>query len=575
MNEHIKFTNIKNLKIIVVLFILAIITYIWTINLPIIGDGLMHLNDHTELSSINNILKSFYTFNGLEKPANTSTIGFHRPIFNEFIVEAIKYISSYNIYIIRFISILAHSFIVIIAYLIGLELFQDRTKGCLLAIFMNFSLTYFAGIYEFGLSFSLWLTLFVMLSFFSTIKYVKYHKKCHFIFSLIWTFFSLYTKESAMTLGIALSFYVFANELQVRKKITSKTIYYGLFQATILIIYLITRYIKLGSVFVAATGIDSGGISPLESIYKVIGYFLYSLNIPSKFFTSSMCTYFDASILLFAIFSIMVPIVIAYKFLSMIKVRSKLIANCCIYMGMYILLIIPVFKVSRNSTYYGDILVLFILLILISMFDIKIKSNKLFVYLFLFSYTTIFISNVKGSIKTGSEYYLSVTSNDATILRDNLKEMKNEIETDTILLSNNWLSNYDKMFIYNHNGLGSFYKYNVDMTKNVNVATLENIYESATMIDYFKDVDNNELSIFVYPNKENNTKLVQIDYNIEKNDMINLGFYYKNKYYYSSIDTQYKKNWSTDNSLFFVIPKESTLDIDDIDCKITYIGEEQ
>ena len=89
--------------------------YGWSISLPIIGDGLMHLSDETHFSSAFDLIRVFYTFDGLGKPPASMTLGFHRPIFNELIVPVVHELSGGNAAMIRAISILVHAVNTILA----------------------------------------------------------------------------------------------------------------------------------------------------------------------------------------------------------------------------------------------------------------------------------------------------------------------------------------------------------------------------------------------------------------------------------------------------------------------------
>ncbi|MBR0099206.1 MAG: hypothetical protein IJP90_05765, partial [Treponema sp.] len=133
-------TKKKEMFFIAGLFAIACLTYIWTINLPITCDGLIHMNDHTDFN-LKSWIKSLYTFNGIGKdPEHSVSLVFHRPIFDEILVEIIKKITRYNINGIHIISILVHSCSVVVSYFIGKEVFRSNTKSIILAFLMNFSI---------------------------------------------------------------------------------------------------------------------------------------------------------------------------------------------------------------------------------------------------------------------------------------------------------------------------------------------------------------------------------------------------------------------------------------------------
>lgn len=572
MNDKVNIEIKKKNICIVVLFIVSLATYMWTVNLPIIGDGLMHLNDTTDIGSLVNIIKSFYTFEGIGKAENSSTLIFHRPIFDELLVEIIKNITGCNIMKIRFISVLTFAVAIMVSYFLGFEIFENYKKAFWTALFMNFSFVYFNGIYEFGLSFSLWLTLFMLLSFYNTVRYVKYNNMRNLIGAFIFSAITIYTKESAMTLGIALSWYVLVYELCKNRKITKRTWEYGVGQFIILVVYLITRYIKLGSLFTAAAGIDAGNISLIESIKKTIGYYFLLFNIPNEVIPNYMCVNIDNNLTWLGILLCGMPIALLICFFIMVLKRNSKSVNILTYMVMYFLLILPVFKVSRNAPYYGDIFAIFVILSIITVFDIDKKKNKIVLSVFLMAYLTIFITNMYSSVKPGSMYYLSTQSNEAMKLRDKLLEKKDDISTKRVLLSDSWLKNNDDNFTYHHNyynELGSFYKFNIDNSKEIDMVSAENIFSDATIIDFYMNHDDGKMKVFLYPDRNN--KIVRVKYDKESNENLSVGFLYKGYYYSNNFDMNFEKQFDSDNYLYFVIPKECDMDVDGQECIVEYM----
>lgn len=556
---------------VIILGIMSLATYWWTISLPIIGDGLMHLNDTTDLSSVVNLVKVFYTFDGVGKPENSATLGFHRPVFNEIIVTITKAVTHFDVEKIRFISILAFSVIVMCSYLLGRELFQSRVKAVILGILMNFSIIYYSGIYEYGLSFSIWLTLFVIESFYFTVKYVKYYKKLDLSLAVLFTLLAMYTKESAMCLGIALSWYVFINEVSKNRKITFKVWLYGGIQLIVLVVYLCTRYLKLGSLFTAVE-VNAEKITLTETIRKIYGYYLLCFNIANEVIPDYMCARltdrmeYAVMILILSVLAIYISAKGIYIVFKERKYRWDIIS----YIGMYVFLLVPVFKVNRNAPYYGDICAVCIFAFILTVLQFESKLNYVVCFVATAVFISVGISNMYVSTQEG-RHYLSVQSNEAEYLKEQLQKIKGEINKDEVILTTNWGKGADSIFIYHHNGYGAFYKFNIDPSKKVGLVNDENIHDDASFIDFFKNIDTNELEVFVYPRQD--TKLAKVTYGLD-NAVVEIGFSYKGHYYYSNIDVVSKKMWSDDNCIYCVIPKECNLDVVGSDCDIQYIGRE-
>lgn len=561
----------KKAKITVDLFIVLFIgtvsltTYWWTVDLPVIGDGLMHLSDTTDLSSVGNLIKVFYTFEGVGKPEVSYTRGLHRPVFNEIIVTLTKIITNSDVRQIRIVSVFAFSLVVICSYILGKELFQSRTKAILFASLMNFSIIYYSGIYEYGLSFSIWLTLFVIIAFYFTIRYIRYdHKIVELFFSIVFTLLAIYTKESAMCLGIALSWYVFINEFSKNKKITFKVWLYSTVQLIVLFIYFYTRYLKLGSLFTAAT-VDAGKITFIDSIQKIYGYYLLSYNIPNSVIPDYMCARSTGPSIVISFLLFLFAVYIAVKSIYTIFKSKQYRYDIIAFSGMYLFLLTPVFKVNRNAPYYGDICVFCVFSVILTL--CKFESKKKYVIiLIILLFTGAGISNMYVSTQEG-RHYLSVQSNEAKNLKDQLQNIKADINKNEVILMTNWAKNSDSMFIYNHNKNGSFYKYNIDPSKNVDLVSAKNIHDDASFVDYYKNINTNEIEIFVYPHE--NTKIALATYGLE-NRIIEIGFSYNGSYYHSTIDIESKKKWSDDNCIYCVIPKECALDVVGSNCSVTY-----
>lgn len=549
--------------IILILFIVSFIIYIWTINLPIIGDGLMHMNDNTDLS-VKNIFKSLFTFDGLNKPDNSYTLSFHRPVFNEIIIEILKKTFDYNVVVIRTVTVLAFSLTSVVVYLLGREIFCNDFKAIALAIMMIFSIVRFPGVYEVGLSFSVWLVLFETSGLYYTVKYQKSGRIIDFILAIVFTALSLYTKESAMTLGVAFSLYFVVKEFVKNKKINKKMIFYSISQFFLLSIYLLTRIYKLdGKLFeVTGGGINSEKIIIKDCIDKIKGFFLLAFNIPNDVcFEIYMCPLLTGvSVILISV--IILALLFAFhRFVSYAEDKNIVVIDVIVYILCFIILIIPVFKTTRNSTYYGDILVIFTSLILVTL----LGNGKITKFLFggvLLCYISIFCINVYDCIKPDSFYYLKCMSNESKLLRDIL--VKEEIDTDKVYFTTNWINNNDRLFMYNHMGEGSFYRFNVDNSKKTDVITSSTIsdIDNSTLIDFYQSSNNGTYKCFFYSIEEDRgNQVIQIKYDSSNNDSVSVGFFYEDTYYYSNFYIDNGVLLTGENYIYMVVPQGVDIDV--------------
>lgn len=559
--------NRSNIISILLVSVLSLLTYYWTITLPISCDGLMHMNDRTEFFPLKNIIKIFYTFEGVGKPENTPTLQFHRPVFNEIIVTITKCISNYDTEIIRCVSVVVFMLLVIYTYILGKELFQNNIKAVALAFLMNFSVVFFPGMYEYGLSFSIWLTLFVILSFYFAVKYEKYEQKKYIFLTLLFTFLAMFTKESTMCLGIALSWYIFVNDIHKNKKLTWKTFRFGLCQFILLIVYLYTRYLKLGSLFTAAV-VNSDKVTIFAILRKIYGYFLLAFNLSNSGIEDYMYIREQgiAQWLKYPMYFFCLYILVRGIYL-LCKHKENGI-NILSFLGMYLLLLVPVFKTNRNAPNYGDICTAFIFLFVLSVIKFDSKRINIVNVMILGVFISLFFLNIYNSVQKGSGYYLSVQSNACVELQKQLRDIAKNVEQDQVIFTTNWKKDSNTDFIYNHGGNGSFYTYNVDRTKKVDLVNEVNIKDDATFIDCFEDLNTNKMKIFVYPQEE--TKIVELKYS-DDNENVAIGFSYEGTYYYSNIDVKYKKFWNNDNYIYCVIPKECVLEVVGVNCSVNYL----
>ncbi|MFR4981106.1 MAG: glycosyltransferase family 39 protein [Clostridium neonatale] len=546
--------KVQELLIIIILFAIPIIMYSWTIYLPIIGDGLMHLSDETHFSSIGDFVKVFYTFDGLGKPMNSPTLGFHRPVFNEIIVPIIKNITKDNTMYIRVISILVHCINTVLAYIISKNISKNRYIAIMVSLIFCSNIIYFNGIYEFGLSFSLWLTLFSLLTFLFTIMYENNKKMVQLILAIFTSFLAVFTKESAVVLGIAMSFYIIVKSFYKKRRLEKSDILYVILQGVVILIYFITRYNKLGGFFEIAGGIESN-IRIKDILIKLVGYFFLMFDIPNKAIPPYMIGYLDRVNILIAISIVILCFTIIIYGIKLIASNSLARIDIIISIVMYCILISTTFKVNRNSSYYADIAMISMLLYL-SIIGMK---NKVIYKCILPAYTVICIVSsysLINSMISDYNWYLSKSTNEANILRDQIKEYIPSKRK--IYQASSFLKNSDDSFTFNHGEIGSFMKYNIYRESTVmmyNEQSVNKFDEDSIIIDYVYEEGTNKINVLSKSKVDKDNSIIEIKYK-EKNiydELFEFRYEYEGKVYYQSIDLNYQK--SINNSeLYFIVP---------------------
>lgn len=554
MQKILRKDSVKHSIIILALMIFSFLIYGWSIDLPIIGDGLMHLGDETHFSSPMDIIKSFYTFNGLDKPENSPTLGFHRPIFNEMIVPIVTSISNKNTEFIRCISIMVHGINSVLAYWLCYLIGKNKKIAIIGGLLFSTSLTYFSGIYEYGLSFSLWLTMFALLAIIFTEKYVQQQRKLYFIMSIFFTFCALFTKESAITLGVALAFYVLVKQISDIGKIKINSCLYCVIQLGGIVLYFTTRYIKLGSFFGIAGGIEQE-MDIISMIKKLIGYFLYGVNISNVTIENYLTVYLDKIPLILAWLIVGITGFILIKYF--IRAIKDPIFNREIIVSiiMFCILIAPTFKVSRNAPYYGDVANLAILMLFMHI-ALQLGQNNLKKIIgYLVIYIATFICSFSYAVKNDATVYTQGT-NQAKIAVSYLQGISEE----KVYQATSWMRNGDNHFIYNHGKYGSFYKYNVSQSSEVNMLNEENIMfldDNSIVVDYYYNKSDGNPKVFTKVSGSSNKILkITYDYMESYQEVFEIGFNYMGGDYYQNIDLNYKKIWSSDNILYFVVPDD-------------------
>jgi len=138
----------------IILAILLLILYGWTIFEPFSGDALMHMMDDTQIHSLGDVLRTFYGGTNPVYQEQYRLIGFHRPVFNELYLTALKGIFGVGSVWLRVMTL---AMLIGIAW-VFLSLIQNMQVSVLPAVvgtaWLVFSPSLFFGLYEYGLAFS-------------------------------------------------------------------------------------------------------------------------------------------------------------------------------------------------------------------------------------------------------------------------------------------------------------------------------------------------------------------------------------------------------------------------------------
>ena len=566
------FNNVKARKkdIIVILFLCMgiLFTYLWTIDLPVGGDGLMHMADHTKLKTPMDWIQIFYQ-TGLEQgKAGYATSRFLRPIFNDILVTFLKFISNYDIHIIRGVTLFIHCINTCLAYCICKKLSMGNILISVCgACFVGFGLGFYSGIFEVGLSFSMWLTCFTLLAFLFLIYFLETKQIRFFILSIGTSFLAIFTKESAVTLGIALTIYMICRYIIDSNSVVKKHILaYGLCQAFLIVLYFACRFHKLGGFTNVAGGIE-GEISLIDSIKKIIGYFLLSFNISNTVIESYMLPDIRITGLIFTIITIVLLCFMALAIIyNMIKSRQVFIVVLTAIL-MFVISISPTFKVTRNAPYYVDWSVISILVLITSLYRLQLNKKLEFIAKTIFSGSVICVIIINwftlDYIWENNSTYLVQLEKPMLVLEEEISSSVPKYDTVYQGIgfnkdgNNTWIYNYST----NPDNYGGFYKYNIDKTANVYMATdkeLDTIPNNAVVLDFAQNKNMYTDILVNYAAADNdNTVLLRVE--VEQlesyeNNLLILEYIYKDKNWIQDVDLTFtKQNGITE--LWFVLPK--------------------
>ena len=491
----------KKICLIVIIILVNLCVYQWTVKQPFMGDALMHIVDDTQINSIKDVIKTFYMTKNPAYNEKHRIEVMHRPIFNEILITMQKKMLNGNFQRMRYISLLIHIVNALLMFYFIKLLTSSDNRAFFISLLFSLNPVYFYGLYEFGLSFSLWLTMFTILSFISVFKYMKSKFSYFYLGTSVFTFFlAIFTKESALTLPFALILFaiciLFFEErseqklkrlvikLFSNKRIVLLTL--GLF--AILGLYLCTRYIKLGEIFEIHAGIGTN-LSIKSMLVKTIGYFLLAFNISTPIIPDYMSIHINKFYVPIAIF------ILLFFIVSMILIVKNIMKkNLYTIIGLFIFLILlfPVFKVSRNAPYYLDIPLIGIVIAIATLkfnnqkkiFDNKFRLYVLSLSLFLFS----LIVNI---------YFQRITTNNFDIWltrgEQHAKKLLQDISsTSSVQLKNNKVQllssffNSEEYWFFNHAQIGSFLYANLGLNLD-NIQELKDIVsnENGMLMDYY------------------------------------------------------------------------------------------
>ncbi|MCT7606965.1 hypothetical protein N5U27_10725 [Aliarcobacter butzleri] len=349
---------------LVILFLITICLYAWTIFEPFAGDALLHLIDDTQIHSLSDIIKVFFTsYNDLYQENYRLTF-FHRPVFNELYVNLLKFLFEENLFLYRLTNIVLLGLSSIFVYKILYTITHSQFSSFLGGVFLVCSPSLFYGIYEFGLSFSELLVFLSVISVYFLQKYTITDKKIHLLLTFLFTFLTIFTKESAMFFSFSVillyiyfinykNTFTFKNNIYVTINICKKKYLFFTMLIFISILYLYTRYLKLGSIFAVVAVGQEATLS--DSFFKLLAYLLHILYVPINILPNYMILPLsDLSVnqIILKIIIFLFFILFIYKF-----VKEKYFDFLLLFFSA-LMLFVPIIKASRNAPYYSDLMIL-------------------------------------------------------------------------------------------------------------------------------------------------------------------------------------------------------------------------
>lgn len=550
----------------IIFFVVSLLLFWKTCDLPMMGDALLHMDDVTEFQSAKDFLRPLYSLDGIKGNINNPVVNFHRPIFDEYIVTALKTIFNNDTFLIRSVSLIVFGGINVCAFIIGYIISEKKLfNGIICSIMTIFSYTYLFPLLDWGLSFSLYLTLNAYLAFIFLCMYERNQKNIYLVLSVAFTFVATFIKESAMMLSVALCFYFLAATLIRYKKINAKLVFYCMAQFVVFISYFITRIMKLKTFF-DATAIGGGtankdGISAGTFVEKIYDYFLYSFNIPTESFPGYMIKHLSdinaGLALLLVITVILVLRICVLQFigepLDYIKIPIGFI--------MFMILMLPSITVERNGLYYNDLAMLGILIIIAS---VDFKEHRIVGCCFIIAYVSVYILNVRAMYLSNNQYLIKGEYQFRTI-RDELA--KYDYTDKEVIQMSSFEANSEIHWYVNNVNTGTFFQYNV--ADNVPVHNIDSSFnqmdlEHEVYIDYWIPQADyyNPMVLVINQDTAANYEILKIK-PLESITSFNLQMEYQGGIYERWIDTQYYLQSENHEYLYFVLPRESQIIFDE------------
>lgn len=549
---------------ILIIFVISVLVFWDTCGLPMIGDALLHMDDITVYPSVKDFLRPLYTLDGIKGNTNNPVINFHRPIFDEYIVTALKIVFNNNTMQIRSISLLVFGGINVCAFIIGYIISDGKLfNGIICSIMTMFSYAYLFPLLDWGLSFSLWLTLNACLALISLCMYEKKQKNWYLAFSIVFTFIATFIKESAMVLSVALCFYFLSVTLVKYRKINIKLVFYCIAQFIIFISYFITRIIKLGTFFdvgVVGGGTANNSISIRNIGKKLYDYFMYSFNIPTKSFFDYMMRHLSDINL--GVGVVLVITVILILKICVIQFINKPLDYVKMPIGfiLFIIFMLPSVTVERNGLYYNDLAMIGILVIIAS---IDFSGYRITGVCFCVAYILAYILNVQA-MYLSHNHYLIKGECQLREIRDEL--LKYDYTGKKVVQMSAFEANSEMHWYVNNVKTGTFFKYNV--SDNVEVQNIDNTFnkidlEHEIYIDYWDSQSNyyNPLVLVMNQDTAANYSILRIN-PIDSLTNFNLQIEYQGNIYEKWIDTQYYLQNQNQEYLYFVLPQGSQITFD-------------
>lgn len=355
------------------LALMLLIIYGWTVFEPYSGDALMHMMDDTQIHSLGDALQTLYSGSNPAYQEPHRLTAFHRPVFNELYLTTLKEIFGVGSVWMRVMTL---AMLVGVAW-VFLSLMQKIRVSVLPATvgtaWLVFSPPLFFGLYEYGLAFSQLLVLLSILSLWVLKKYIdcrqQPNSRAWIAATLLFVFLAVFTKESAVVwpvICLLMAVYLtndartihdkkplpFTDQL---KSLTSTIFaFWGLALALVAIIflYLVTRYLKLGSLTAIAGGIEQTP-SLVDALIKFGGYTLLMLQVPNPVIPAYMAQSLE-NLGRMEIAIRLLLLITAFWALWAGWRRSQLATLTLL--ATFFLAFLPIIKVSRNAPYYGDLM---------------------------------------------------------------------------------------------------------------------------------------------------------------------------------------------------------------------------